>query len=299
MIKYLMRSMLFIPAHNEKFLSKAESSEADALIFDLEDSVPELLKDTARENLVRLLEDEKWKEKQIYVRVNSLSSGHNMKDLEIFRNKYIDGVVVSKINTVKDILVYDERLSCIEEQIGDQDGRIKLLPLIETAEGVINVADIARSSKRIIALIFGGEDYLDSIWGEHMYPPKAFDVPRAMIAMAARMNHLLPIDTPYLDFSDYEGFMQEEKQAYSMGYAGMLLVNPKQIPWAHECFTPGEKEVEYAKRILEAVEESRRNGNSITKLGDKMIGPPMRKKAEKVLEIYEAVKKKESALEGK
>ena len=141
------------------------------------------------------------------------------------------------------------------------------------------------SSERLIALLFGGEDYLDSIWGTHEYSAKVFEMPRAMIVMAARMNGLLPIDTPYLDLKNEAGFMAEERMAYSMGFAGALVVNPIQIPWANRCFQPSEEETMHAKAVLETAKKAKEEGRSVATLEGKVVGPPMLKRANKVMEF--------------
>ncbi len=290
---YLLRSMLFVPAYNEKFIEKALDSDADAIIFDLEDSVPAAKRAEARRILERYLLDERLCAKHIFVRVNELGTEDLVEDMQVMRGSYLTGVVAPKIRNVLDVEKFETYLAACEQRENRQVGELKLLPLIETAEAVLNVKEIAGSTERIIALLFGGEDFLDSIWGEHGNPPKAFDVPRAMIAMAARMHNILPIDTPYLELQNDAGFLAEEKESYSLGFAGALLVNPKQIPLANSCFMPAENEIEHAKSVYEAVETAKKEGKSIAMLDGKMIGPPMVKRALKVLEMDRLVKEKE------
>lgn len=292
-MKYLLRSMLFVPAYNEKFIEKAMACDADAIIFDLEDSVPWTKKEEARGVLKTYLEQGDFQGKQLFLRVNELGTEDLTEDLKLITGQCLCGIVTPKINSASDIEVFSRLLEECENREGLDVGTLKLLPLIETAEAVLNVQSIAGSSERMIALLFGGEDYLDSVSGQHEYPPQAFDVPRAMIVMAARMHHLLPIDTPYLDLKNEEGFMQEEGHSYAMGFAGILLVNPKQIPWANRCFRPSDAEVNQAEAILGAVEKAKQEGGSIAILDGKMIGPPMLKRANKVLELYRLIREKE------
>lgn len=292
-MSYLLRSMLFVPAYNEKFLDKAAGSEADAIIFDLEDAVPPAKRKTARDILGKYLSDGTFAGKQLFIRVNELGSNDLIRDLKLINGNQILGVVTPKIKGVTEIQEFSNLLKKCEERDGLKEGTIKLLPLIETAGAVANVQSIAASSKRIIALLFGGEDYLDSISGTHEYSVKAFEVPRAMIVMAARMNNLLPIDTPYMDLKNEEGFTAEERVAYSMGFAGALLVNPIQIPWANKCFRPSEEEVLHARAVLETSEKAQEEGRSIATLDGKVVGPPMLKRANKVMACDQLVKSKE------
>ncbi|MCM1135453.1 MAG: CoA ester lyase [Clostridium sp.] len=289
-MNYLLRSMLFVPAYNEKFLEKAAGSDADAIIFDLEDAVPPAKRKAARDILGKYLADGVFAGRQLFIRVNELGSNDLIKDLKLINGRQILGVVTPKIKGVSEVEEFSNLLKKCEERDGVKEGTIKLLPLIETAGAVANVQSIAGSSKRIIALLFGGEDYLDSISGTHEYSAKAFEIPRAMIVMAARMNNLLPIDTPYMDLKNEEGFTQEERMAYSMGFAGALLVNPVQIPWANKCFGPSAQEVEHALAVLETTRKAQEEGRSIATMDGKVVGPPMLKRANKVMELDRLVK---------
>lgn len=292
-MRYLLRSMLFVPAYNEKFMEKAKVCDTDAIIFDLEDAVPKTKKEEARQVLKGYLEQGGFQGKQLFLRVNELGTDDLKEDLKLVKAQWLDGIVVPKINNISDIKVFSNLLAECENREGLDAGTFKMLPLIETAEAVLNVQSIAGSSERIIALLFGGEDYLDSISGQHEYPPRAFEVPRAMIVMAARMYHILPIDTPYLDLKNEKGFMEEEGHSYAMGFAGVLLVNPRQVPWANNCFRPSDEEVNQAEAILQVVEQADRGGGSIAMLDGKMIGPPMLKRAQKVIEMSHLIKEKE------
>lgn len=290
----LLRSMLFIPSYNEKFIDKAITCDADALIFDMEDSVPESKEEEARCLLKKYLLSGKFDGKEVYLRVNELGSKSLMEDLKLLDTLKVKGLVIPKINSKEDVDGFEKLVSMEESQNGLAPGTVLFLPLIETAAAVMNINSISSCNKRIIALLFGGEDYLDSVWGKHLEPPEALNVPRAMVVMAARMNGLLPIDTPYLDLKNEQGFKEEEKKSAAMGFAGVLLVTPAQIPWANECFSPLVEEVEHAKAVLEAVKEVGINGGSIAKLNGKMIGPPMRKRAEKVMQINQLIEEKKN-----
>lgn len=291
-MSYLLRSMLFIPGNNEKFIMKAATCEADAIIFDLEDSVPPSEESKARILLRQYLETDMFEGKQIFLRVNELETESLLRDMELLGIGKIMGIVSPKVCSVADINRFEALLMEQEVRNGFPIGKFKLLPLIETAAAVVNVQKIAGGSKRIIALLLGGEDYLDSVWGEHLEPPQALETARSMVVMAARMNGILPIDTPYLDLKNEVGFVAEETKSHALGFAGILLVTPNQIPWAHCCYSPTREEVEHAEAVLNAVREAQKAGGSIAKLNGKMIGPPMRKRAEKVLMLEELIRNK-------
>lgn len=289
---YLLRSMLFIPGNNEKFITKAAACEADAIIFDLEDAVPLLEEAEARVLLAKYLATDMFERKQLFLRVNELGTEALLHDMELLKSGKIMGIVPPKVNSVSDINQFEALLMEQEVRNGYPVGKFKMLPLIETAAAVMNVKDIAGCSPRIIALLFGGEDYLDSVWGEHLELQPSLDVARALVVMAARMNGILPIDTPYLDLKNESGFIAEETKARALGFAGILLVTPNQIPWAHRCYSPTEEEIKHARAVLNAVNEAKKAGAAIAKLNGRMVGPPMRKRAEKVLILDELIRNK-------
>ena len=285
----VLRSMLFVPAYNKKFLDSALRKNADALILDLEDSVPEAYKADARKILSEYLKKEEFKNRVIFVRLNPIESNVLLDDLEASVNNSVDGFVLSKIYTSEDIRYYDNLISKYEAKQEIKKGHFKFLPLIETTSAVLDVYNIAKASERIIGLAFGGEDFLNDLHGIHGEPPRTFDYPRAKIALAARSAGVLPIDTPYLDLHDDDGFIKEESVSFEMGFAGCMLIHPSQIGLANRCFMPCEEEVEKSRRIFAAIREAEKKGSGVAMLDGKMIGPPMRKRAEKVLELIELV----------
>ena len=225
-MEYLLRSILFVPANNEKFIVKAGNCGADAVIFDMEDAVPAQEEAKARILLDRYLGMDMFAGKLLFIRVNRLGTDSLPADMELLKHGNISGIVLPKINTAEDVCRFDSLLKEQEVKNGYPAGRLKMLPLIETAAAVMNVKEIAGCNGRIIALLFGGEDFLDSVGGEHLDQPQAFDVPRSMVVMAARMNGILPIDTPYPDLENREGFIAEETKSRASGFAGVLLVTP-------------------------------------------------------------------------
>lgn len=292
--KYLLRSMLYVPAYNEKLVEKSLTANADAMIYDLEDSVPQIHKKVARENVEKLIHTGAIKNKQVFVRVNSLDSQQLIEDLKHVLYPDITGLVLPKINTAEDMEYFDNMITGLEKERGIKQGHFKFVPLIETAAAVLDTLSIAKATKRTIALGFGGEDFLNDIQGAHGNPPYAFDYPRATIVLAARAAGILPIDTPYLAIRDLEGFVKEKRLSYEMGFAGVQVVSPRQLEVAHQCFTPDEEEVKRSEGIMEAWNNAQEEGAAIAMYQDKMIGPPMRKRAEKILEVMERIREKES-----
>lgn len=280
----LLRSMFFVPGHVDKYLDKISSLKADAIILDLEDSVPFDQKDNARVRVNSFLKNSADKTKsKFFVRLNETDQGCLLKDIEATMHPRLTGYMPSKIKSVKDILFLDQLLLQFEHEKSLELGSIKLIPLIETLDAFIYVSEIAKASKRLIALAFGGEDYLNELGGKHGIDDHTFDYPRTKIAIAAKSAGLQAIDTPFLDVGNNEGFYMREQKSRDLGFEGCLLIHPSQISQAHKCFSPTEKEIENAKAILEAVEFSAKSGLNVVLKDNVLIGPPMQKKAKKII----------------
>lgn len=290
---FLLRSFLFLPAYNRKFIEKAIVSDADAIILDMEDSVPCAKREEARQIIKECHDTGLFKNKKTFIRINNIGTADFVSDISQLCLKGIDGFMPSKIECADDIVFIDKLLSFMEIKESIDCNHFLLAPLIETTNAVKNVEEIAKSSRRIVALCLGGEDYLNDLGSVYTYQESALVYPRAKIVNAARANGLLPIDTPYLNVGDLEGFEKNGLLAYKNGFAGNLLINPKQINSANKVFSPNEEQVNQAKRIINAIKNTGSEDDaSIVMLDGGMIGPPMRKRAESVIRQIEAIKGK-------
>lgn len=290
MREILLRNMMYVPAYKEKFIDKSLAVPADAIIYDLEDSVPVQFKSDARKILKKYIDEGAFKGKKIFVRLNPLESNMLSEDLKYVLHSDITGFMPSKIYTAADMDYYDKLISQLEAENGIKIGHFKFTPLIETTSAVMDIYNICRQTKRTVAVCFGGEDFLNDLEGLHKEPPRALDYPRATIAIAARAAGIQPIDTPFLAIHDEEAFIKEENISFEMGFAGVQILSPRQIPLANQCFTPDADEVKRSEEIVEACRKSSEEGSGVAMYNGKMIGPPMRKRAEKVLEIMELIK---------
>jgi citrate lyase subunit beta/citryl-CoA lyase len=281
-----LRSFMFLPAHNTKFLDKAIACAADAVILDLEDGVPSFKRPEARANIVSYAcQGLLAARKNIFVRVNPMDTDDFVADMEDLTLEAIDGFMPSKIDSANDIEFLDRLLCFLERRKHLPVGKFKLAPLIETTKSVENIGGIARASRRLVALCLGGEDYLNDLGSVFTYQQSALAYPRARLVNAARANGLLPIDTPYLDIKDVEGFRENETLAYRNGFAGCLILSPRQIGGANEAFSPTLEKIELSRRVIATVREASESGTSnVAMLDGTMVGPPMLKRAETVLE---------------
>jgi len=284
-----LRTMLFVPGHLPRFLEKATQTEADAVILDVEDSVPPPHKPEARQNIRQYLDRRAYRQ-QVFIRVNALDTGMLPEDLRWTVHPATTGFMFTKVCDERDIVHFDRLLTQAERETGLEEGHSRMCPLIETACAGLHTYRIATASPRMVALAFGGEDYLTDLDGLHRKHGLGFLVPRALLVMAARAARLEAIDTPYLDIADDEGFTREVTLARELGFSGQLVIHPSQVAIANRIFSPSEDEIREARRIVDAIEDGRRKGLGVGLLDGSLIGPPMEKRARAVLRKVERIR---------
>lgn len=285
-----LRTMMFVPGYKIKFLEKAKNFNADALILDLEDSVPYQYKEQARKNIKEFLDANAFFQ-QVYIRVNALETGLLLEDLKWMLHENVNGFMFSKAEDENDIRYFDQLLNQLENDFSFEKGKFKMCPLIETASAVLRSYQMGKASNRNIALVFGGEDYLRDLDGLHKEHGTSLLMPRSHIVTAARAAKLEPIDTPYLDIKDTDGFKKEVDLARELGFSGTLVIHPSQIEIGNKAFSPSESEIEEAKQIIEAIKISEKEGLGVALLNGKLIGPPMQKRAVKIIEKAKLIRK--------
>ena len=280
----IARSLLFVPGHNDRFMEKSISSDADILLPDVEDSVqPISNKQLARDTIIRFANDGRYRDKLVFPRVNSPESGELISDITQLAINGINGFMYPKAKTGNDIYFFDKLLESVETQKGFPIGTFKIIPLIETTAAVLNAQDICKASNRVVAIAYGCEDFITDLKGVHDSDDTSLFVPRAMIAMAARANDVIPIDTVHVNINDLNDLEKNLKIAKNLGFEGMLSLHPKELPLIHQYFSPSSEEIDNARRIIELYNESERNGKGVALFGDELIGPPMVKDAKNLL----------------
>lgn len=267
-----MRSWLFVPGNVEKKIVKAISSAADVVIIDLEDSVPAAEKATARKlasDIVSALPDV---HRKVYLRVNS-EDEFIKKDLESAVTGNFDGVIVPKINNVSDVFSAETILKSVEDGSGKQ---LDFVPLIESAQGVLNIMDILTSSGRIRRVTFGVLDYLLDIGGKMCGDGYESAFAKSYIALAcAAAGKEGPIDTVYPDYKNDEGFCNDAVHTRCLGYQGKLLIHPCQIESANRIYSPDEKDIDFADRAVSAFESAQEAGLAAVQVDGRMVDKPV------------------------
>lgn len=284
MENYLFRSLMFVPSHNERLMESASKTEADVLLLDLEDSVqPFCNKQIARDTILKYVNSGKFKNRVIFPRVNDRESGELLKDISQLTVQGIEGFMYPKSKKGEDVYFFDKLLETIEYEKQLPIGTYKIIPLIETASAVMNVQDICLASKRVVAIAYGSEDFITDLGGIHDENHKSLFTPRAMIAMGARATGVIPIDTVHVRVHELDDLEENLKTSKILGFEGMLVLNPKEIPLVHKYYSPSELEVENAKEMLLLADKAKETGEGVAIMNKKFVGPPMISAAKKVL----------------
>ncbi|HLV38033.1 CoA ester lyase [Xanthomarina sp.] len=295
MSDYLMRSLLFVPAHNQRLMDSAIKAEADVLLFDIEDSVqPVENKQKARDLAVKMISEGAFKDKVIFPRINDRESGQLLKDVTQLTIDGITGFMYPKAKKGEDIYFFDKLLETIEYEKGIPVGTFKIIPLIETASAVLNAQDICNASSRVVAIAYGSEDFIADLEGQHDLEHESLFVPRNMIAMAARACKVIPIDTVQVRVKDLEDLEQNLILSKKLGYEGMLCLNPIELSLVHRYFSPSEQDVYEAKEILRLDKEARENNQGVAIMNGKFVGPPFVLKANKILKKHQKITSKKN-----
>jgi len=282
--KYVLRSMLFVPGHNRRLLEKAVSFNADALVFDLEDSCqPESNKEIGRKLIAEIVKSGIYKKHQIFVRINERVSGFLLKDVYPLMINGIDGFLYPKSRSGEDIYFFDKLLETIEYEKGFEIGKFKIFPVIETAAAVMNAREICAASDRIVALGFGSEDFISDLEGIRDPEGKSIYTPRAIIALAAKGAGVLSIDTPHVDVHNLESLEKHVKEARTLGFDGMQILHPKEIDIVHKYYSYSDEEYAEALEIIRLYEEAKTEGRGVAVMDGKFIAPPIVARADNVI----------------
>jgi len=282
-IVQLLRTMLFTPGNNWRMIQKAKDLPADAIILDLEDAVPMVEKETARIFVADGVQLIKSGGRQVFVRVNSLSTGLTEEDLEYSVQRELDGIVLAKTESSEDIIKVERIIEKLEKEKDLSKNHIKIIPLLETARGVMNVEEIVQASERVIAVCFGALDFTRDMGTTQSKEGTETYYARSRIVLGARAFDVQAIDTPWFDLIDQEGLIRETGFAKQLGYRGKLLIHPDHIKTVNTIFTPTEAEIEYAKRVVEAFNEAKAKGLGAISLNGKMIDEASYLQAENIL----------------
>jgi len=300
----LQRSELAVPGSSPKMFEKALKSQADYIFLDLEDAVSPNDKITARENVIKALKEMDWRGngKTISVRINGLDTHYMYRDvveIMVQAGEYLDTILIPKVGVKSDVYMVDCMVTQIEQERGLKD-KVGLECLIETALGMVNIEEIAQSSDRLEALHFGVADYAASLRARTVvigglnpdYPGDQWHHGLAKLVATCRAYGLRPIDGPFGDFNDPDGYILAAKRGAAIGIEGKWAIHPSQIEHANNVFSPPVEEVEKAKRIIEELKKAAAEGKGAAQLDGRMIDAASERMAENIVNINKLIESK-------
>jgi len=288
----LLRTLLFVPGNQARRLGKARLIPADALILDLEDSVPPSEKDSARKMVAASIDELAASGKDIFVRINSLPTPYAVSDIKAVATKSLRGICLPKSETADDIRRADALLADAEKKSRLEAGSISIMALIETSKGIINAYEIVSASPRIIGAIFGAEDFALEMGIKRTKEGAEIYYPRTVVAVACHAANVLAIDSVYTDVRDTDGLVRETRAVAQLGFQGKAVIHPDQVGPVNQVFVPSDEEIAQARRVVHTFEAAVAQGQASVSLDGKMVDAPVAERARKVLTLADAIAEK-------
>jgi len=302
------RCQLFGPGSRPAIFDKMAASSADVINLDLEDSVAPSDKDCARENIIQAIGDIDWGNKTLSVRINGLDTPYWYRDIVDLLEKAperLDQIMIPKVGCAADVYAVDALVTAIESAKG-RTKKVSFEVIIESAAGIAHVEEIAASSPRLQAMSLGAADFAASMGmattgiggtqeNYYMYRDgqKHWSDPwhwaQTAIVAACRTHGVLPVDGPFGDFSDDEGFRAQALRSATLGMVGKWAIHPKQVALANEVFTPSQEAVNEANEILAAMEEAKAKGEGATVYKGRLVDIASIKQAEVIVRQSEMI----------
>lgn len=280
----LVRSILIFPANVGRFIERAPASGADAICFDLEDSVPPSEKEAGRQAASRAIAKMPPGGPLALVRVNGVHSGLLEADLVAAVVPGLHGIILPKAEGPEDVLRASHYIDILEYQRGIAPGGVWIIALIESALGVMRSFDICTASPRLAGALFGAEDFATGMGIERTTEGREVLWARSQLAIACRAAGISAIDTPAPGYSDIPALEADMRLARSLGYTGRLCIHPAQVPVANRIFSPSPAELAAARELVDAFErEALAKGRASIDIGGKMVDTPMYERAKRLL----------------
>lgn len=282
---FFARSLMFVPAHNEKLMQSAKRFRPDVLLPDIEDSVqPVENKQLARDKVVDYVSRGEFKGRVVFPRINDRESGQLLKDVMQLTVEGIAGFMYPKARCGSDIYFISKLLETVEYDKGFPIGKFKLIPLIETTAAVMNIQDICGASGRVVAVAFGCEDYVTDLKGKHDPEGQSIFFARNMIVNGAHSCGKAAVDTVHVKVHDLHDLENNLRLSKRLGFDGMMVLNPKELPLVHQYYSPSPEEMAWAREMLALAAEAEQAGRGVAVKDNKFIGPPMVQMARDILD---------------
>lgn len=285
--KRIRRTRLYIPGNNPAMIQNAEIYGADSLIFDLEDSISIAEKDSARVLVKNALKKLDFGSCEKTVRINSRDTEYFMDDLQAIIPAGIDGILLPKTENLEDIQETNKIITKIELENNLTLGKVAIMPLIETARGVLNIGEIV-TGPRVAAVGLGGEDLTSDLGAKRTKSGKELEYIASKVILACAAYKIQVIDTVYADVNDTEGLYEVAKQAMELGFHGKSIIHPSQVEPVHRAFMPTPEEITKAEKVIQAYREAKEKGKGAVAVDGRMVDLPVVRRSEQILQRAKA-----------
>ena len=269
--KRLRRSMMFLNCQKPSLIKDPYIYQPDSIMLDLEDAVAENQKDAARFSLYHALREIDYRGVERVVRINGLDTPHWREDVRVCVAGGAGVVRIPKCTCAADIHTVEQDVLAAEREFGREEGCTLLMAALESCYGVLNCLEICKSSDRLIGVALSGGDYTKDLQTGITGTGVELTGARQHMIIAARAAGVQCFDTVFTDLDDMEGFRRETETIHLMGFDGKSLVNPRQIPIVHEIFTPKDKDIIFAEKVVQEIDSKKAQGIGVFTVNGKMI----------------------------
>ncbi|MBI3173735.1 MAG: CoA ester lyase [Chloroflexi bacterium] len=285
------RALLYMPGDDRRKIEKATTLGVDSICMDLEDGTAINKKAEARAVIAQAMRELDFGAAERCIRINSIGSGWEADDLAAALETRPDSIALPKVESPEQVTWVSSRIESYELAHGLPLGGIRMIILVETAKGILNLKEIAGADKRLDAIIFGGEDFAASVGATRTKDAVELLYAREAVVTACAAYDLQAIDIVTIDFKDLDALRAEAEAGARLGFSGKQIIHPAQVGPVQAAFTPSDESIAYARRVVETFETNQQEGKGAYALDGRMIDMPLLKNAQKVLDRAKAAGK--------
>ena len=286
--KRLSRTMMFLNAQKPGLIKDPYIYKPDSIMLDLEDAVAEKEKDSARFSLFHALKEINYRGIECIVRINGLDSDLWEEDIRCAVAGGADGIRIPKTETAEDVKKVEKAVEEAEKEFGVEPGKVLIMAALESAKGVLNALDICKASDRLFGIALSGGDYTKDLQTHITGTGVELMGARQHMIIAARAAGVQCFDTVYTDLDDMEGFIKDVETIHLMGFDGKSIINPRQIAPVHKIYTPSQKEIIFAQKVVKEIDEKKALGIGVFTVDGKMIDIAFYDGAKRTIELAKA-----------
>ena len=286
--KRLRRTMMFLNAQKPGLIKDPYIYKPDSIMLDLEDAVAEKEKDAARYSLYHALQEIDYRGVERVVRINGLDTDMWQEDIRCAVAGGCDAIRIPKTESAKDVHLVAEAVAAAEQEFGIEQGRVLIMAALESAKGVMHALEICESSERLFGVALSGGDYTKDLQTTITGTGVELMGARQLMIIAARAAGIQCFDTVFTNLDDLEGFRREVDIIHKMGFDGKSIINPRQISIVHEIYTPTQKDITFAEKVVKEIDEKKALGIGVFTVDGKMIDIAFYDGAKRTIELAKA-----------